>query len=561
MKKYFLINKPLFFTIVTFMFLLPLGDVSIAYLSKAIIDATINRNFNLFPTLITSIALISVFVVFIEYLRKLLTAKLVKSILVKLKSDVFFKLMNRNPKNFYSTNSSEYISILNNDISMIENEYFQGYLFFIYTIFCVVISIVAMININVYLSLTIILCNLIVLLIPKLFENKISILRKSYSNNTGFFIGKIKDMFSAYEIIKSYNVTDKANIEFNKATENHEGSKYNFFKCTFRLEGSMAFIMYVQKFLLLGIGLLLVMKGLSTVGTFVAALQLMDMLLGPVLGISHRLLGLKSIKLIVKKVEDILAENTLESYSVENHSFVNNISFRNCSYGYEENHKTLKNISFKLDKNKKYAIVGKSGAGKSTVFKLLLRYYDNYEGEILLDDIDIRSFKSKTIYDLMAIIHQNVFVFNTTLRNNITLYKDFSDEEVLKVIDLLGLNDLLKRLDNNLHSEIKENGINLSGGEKQRISIARALMKKTPILLLDEATSSIDNENSFNIENSLLKIDNLTLISIKHNLSKEILSMYDEIIVMEDGSIVEHGSFHDLLSREKYFYKLYNSNI
>lgn len=189
---------------------------------------------------------------------------------------------------------------------------------------------------------------------------------------------------------------------------------------------------------------------------------------------------------------------------------------------------------------------------------MLLRYYNDYNGEILIDGIDSKDIKLSSIYDMMSIIQQNVFMFDDSIESNIALYGDYSDEEIDKAILESGLKELIDSLPNGKFSSVGENGSNLSGGEKQRVSIARALIKNTPIILLDEATASLDAETSFEIENSLLDINGLTSLVVTHKLNPELLKKYDRIVVMESGEVVEVGSFEELIEKREFFYSLYS---
>lgn len=217
----------------------------------------------------------------------------------------------------------------------------------------------------------------------------------------------------------------------------------------------------------------------------------------------------------------------------------------------------MDNINLTLEKNKKYAIVGESGSGKSTLIKLLMRYYNDYSGSILIDNNDLKSIYSSDLYKNISMIQQNVFMFDDSIKENIRLYSNHDDDDILKSCERAGLSKLINNLPNGIDSLVGENGNKLSGGEKQRIAIARALINNTQILILDESTSALDNETAYNLENSLLDLKDLTLVTVTHKLIKNILNKYDEIIVMKNGSVVEKGSFEYLLSQKGYFYSLY----
>ncbi|WP_454055470.1 ATP-binding cassette domain-containing protein [Clostridium sp. Marseille-Q7071] len=225
---------------------------------------------------------------------------------------------------------------------------------------------------------------------------------------------------------------------------------------------------------------------------------------------------------------------------------------------YEDERKVLDNITFTLKKGGKYTLVGKSGSGKSTLAKLLLKYYNDYEGTIAIDNNDIKDISFNSLYNNISIIQQDIFMFDASIRENITLFNNYSTDEIYNSIDKSGLKDFIDILPNKAESYIGENGSFISGGEKQRISIARSIIRNTPIIILDEATSSLDKETSYNIEKTLLDIEDLTVIFITHKLSEDLLNSCDEIIVMDDGKIVEEGTYLQLLKNRNYFYNLYN---
>lgn len=192
------------------------------------------------------------------------------------------------------------------------------------------------------------------------------------------------------------------------------------------------------------------------------------------------------------------------------------------------------------------------------MLKLILGYYDQYDGSIKMDDAEINTIKKKDLYSNISIIHQNVFLFDGSIKENIDLYQGYSEEELENAIELSGLKKLIDRLVEGKDTLINENGSNFSGGEKQRISIARSLIKGTPIILLDEATAALDNRIAYDIENSIINLENKTIITITHRLSRELLSKYDEIIVLKEGQVVEKGQFDALYDNKGYFYELAN---
>tara|TARA_B100000131_G_scaffold265255_1_gene262734 strand:- start:261 stop:1181 length:921 start_codon:yes stop_codon:yes gene_type:complete len=253
--------------------------------------------------------------------------------------------------------------------------------------------------------------------------------------------------------------------------------------------------------------------------------------------------------------KDIIKE---EKKAIKIDVFKTNIIFKDVNFKYQNDSKNILNqINTTINKGQTIAIVGKSGAGKSTFSELIPRLYDIQQGEILIDNTNIKKYTLKSLRNMIGIVTQNSILFNDTIKNNISYgNKKVSDEQILKAVDSANLNDLINKLPKGLNTIIGENGVKLSGGEKQRLSIARAIIKNPEILILDEATASLDSESEKKVHTAIDNvIKNRTVIIIAHRLSTIINS--DNILVMNDGKIIESGSHDDLLKNEGYYKKLY----
>ena len=234
-----------------------------------------------------------------------------------------------------------------------------------------------------------------------------------------------------------------------------------------------------------------------------------------------------------------------------------NIKFEDVTFYYEEKKPVLHDVFMEFKKGEIYAIVGPSGAGKTTLMHLLFRLWDCISGSITVDGIDIKDFDIDCLRGQISIVSQNIFLLNDTIYNNIVLGKEIADEELQHILVQAGLHEFINTLPNKLETVVGENGIKLSGGEKQRISIARALLKKNPILIFDEATSMLDNETEEKIISILLdSFKDTTIILIAHRLST--VKNANTIYVLNNGTIMEHGNHDQLLEQKGIYYHLYN---
>lgn len=558
MYKYLLRHKFLFLLNITFTIADSALNVAMAFVLKLIVDAASSGSMNDLKNSVIIFLLYTLVSITVWIMTRVLRASLLKKSLVELKNQIFSKIIYRNISLFNEENSAKNISLLTNDINILEQDYYNNLFDLFSNLVAFIIATVALIRLNIYVAIFVFIAELIPMSIPAIFGKSLSKYRDKYSDSIGLFTVKIKDIFSGFEVVKGFNIEKRVLEDYGKANEGAELSKYryNVFAGTIdSLATAFGFMIFLGT---LAITAYFVIKGRMTIGLMLGITQLMNNIVNPLVALSSRLNRLKSVKLIEDKINDILKEDDQSFEGVCKNSFDDKICFNNVSFSYDGEKNALKDVNFVVEKGKKYAIVGNSGGGKSTILKLLLRYYDSFKGDILIDGIDNRKIKAEDLYKLITIIHQNIYMFDSSIKDNITLYEDYDNKDIENAIEKSGLRDLINKLDNGINSAVGENGCNLSGGEKQRIAIARAIIKNTPILVIDEATSSLDNETSYNIENSILNIPELTCIVVTHKLNEEILKRYDEILVLKDGTLMEQGTFSELMEKRGLFYNLYN---
>lgn len=555
--KYLFKYKLLFFTRVLTISLAALSVICFDFMMGFIVDIFSNGETEKFvPIILASIFLIILLFV-TEYIDGYVMSSYIKNTVNYLRCDIFTKILNKDMKDFFLDNSGKYISILYNDIKIIEDSLLNNIFLVISSFISFIISLLFLFSISPSIVIFIVIFGILGFVIPSALSKKLIIEKNNYSHNLEEITSVTKDLFSGFEVIKGFNIGSKINTIFKNSSNTVESTKK---KCSILESIIKGFSLSFSVTVYLGVLILggyLMYKGEISVGTAIIIIQLSTHIVGPVKTSISLINQIKSVSLIADKIDEILYDSCEDIEEVSLPKFENSIEVKNLDFSYTNDRKALNNINLTFEKNKKYAIVGESGCGKSTLIKLLMRYYKDYNGDILIDNKDIHKIFSNDLYKNMSMIQQNVFMFDDSIKENIKLFANYSDEEVLSICDRSGLSNLISRLPDGINSLVGENGNKLSGGEKQRIAIARSLINNTKILILDESTSALDNETAYNLESSLLSIDDLTLIVVTHKLIKNILLNYDEIIVMKDGMVIEKGSFDYLISLKGYFYSLY----
>jgi len=561
LKKYLYKFKFLFVSNIVLIVIDVLLSIIFAFVIKELIDISGEGNISELKKYLLASVVYIICSISIAYFRRLFQAYNVKNILIEFKNDIFNKIINTDIKSFSTFNSAKYISNLTNDLKILEEDYFLNIFEIIYYSLLFIISAIVIMYINIYISLGIFVTGILPIIIVSAFGEKLSNSREIYSKNLTVFTSKIKDIFSGFEIVKSFNIENIITKEYRKVNEDTEISKLNYLKLEYMVNVLSGMSGYFMLFSGIAIGTYFVIQKRITIGEMIACVQLMNNIISPLINILSKVNSLNSTKSISKNLIYINNYNTtdnIEKVEVEKTFFSKDITFEDVNFRYTPERKIINNFSFQFKQGGKYAIVGKSGSGKSTLIKLLIRYFDNYEGSIKIDGVNINDIKTENYFKIISVIHQNVFVFDDTLENNITLYSKYREEELRQAMALSGLNELLDNVTEGLNTQIGEGGNSLSGGEKQRISIARSIIRKAPVLVMDEALASLDNQTAWDIENSILDIPSLTCINVTHKLNCKILKKYDAVIVLKNGEIEEFGHFDELMERKEYFYNLYN---
>lgn len=320
----------------------------------------------------------------------------------------------------------------------------------------------------------------------------------------------------------------------------------------------VSLLSWAPSVVILAVGVLLVFDEKISIGQLVTANSLSTFILSPMRLCSSAYAGLKSVAVVRERVENEMNEPEMPDGS-EALSEIRTISFEHVGFRYPgAEAPVLSDVSFSVRRGERVAIVGASGGGKSTVIRLLFRYFDEYDGRILINGAPVSSLKRADFYRQVAMIPQTPFVFPDTLYQNVCLYGDYSEAEVEKALREAGLGELLASLPDGLQTSLTGDGRGLSGGQGQRLAVARAMVRGCGLLLVDEATSSLDAVTTARVMEGLLRLPCTELV-VTHDIFGDYMRKFDRVIVLENGRVAEEGTFDALLSRGGSFAAMYQN--
>ena len=480
----------------------------------------------------------------------------IRRAMTQYKDKAFSLLSGKNIASFREETTSTYLSALTNDASTIEANYVSAIL----PICTKLVQFIGALILMLLFSPALTLCSIIILIIPTsisaIMGKKMAKVQQEVSDRNTEFVASLTDCLGGFQVIKSFKAEKEVYDLFEKEDRKLEDSK-----CRLRRIGNLAGALGGLAGLLTQLGVFVVGSYLATKGQSITPgavmmfVNLLNFMITPLSELPKLWAGRKAASGLIDKLSDSLSLNNEASGSEEVESVGNGISFNNVSFSYDGEKDVLHDINCTFEPGKSYAIVGSSGSGKSTFLNLLMAANNNYNGDITIDGKELKDISPDSLYDLMTVIQQNVFIFNSSIRDNVTMFRDFSSDKVEDALGKAHLEELIKERGSSYLCG--ENGKGLSGGEKQRISIARSLLKDSSILLADEVTSALDAKTSHEVINEILDLESMTRIVVTHTLEEATLSRYDEILVIKDGTIAEKGNFGTLMRNDGYFKALY----
>ena len=469
---------------------------------------------------------------------------------------VFDKILQKGIQAFSSENTSLYISALSNDVNTIEQDYLKPLQSNIEAGLSFVGALALMLWYSPMLTLISIGFSLLPIISSVIFGNIAAMAEKNVSDRKESYTGVQKDALTGFNVIKSFKAEKSISHLHEQKNEDVAQASNKRTKASVLVTYSSTLSSAVVQFGVFFVAASFALSGKDiTSGTVIIFVQLMNYLLGPIQIFPNFFAGRQSALRLMEKLAVALHQNIPDEGEHIQPKLDKGISIRNLDFYYEENKPVLQNVDMELNAGGCYALVGGSGSGKSTILNLLMAGSRDYRGEILYDGRELKTISPGSLYDLVSIIQQNVFVFNSTIRDNITMFSEFPAEDVDRAVHMSGLKKLIEEKGEDYLCG--ENGSGLSGGERQRISIARALLRNTPVLLIDEATASLDNETSFEVLDSILNLDGYTRIIVTHDLDENILHRCTGVFTLKKGEICEQGTFDELMDKKGYFYSLF----
>lgn len=556
-SQFYRSNKKYYAASIVTAILLASLDIILSWILQQLADVATNSSLLSFQQVMIVLAIFMLFVAAIEFSDARILPKYVRNASVNYKNYILARIMNKDITDFSSEDSSRYVTTLTTDATSIEEKYIKSNI----NILTYVVTFFGALGMMIYYSPLLTLVSAVLTVLPIIASmikgNKLIEVEKNVSQRNASFIATISDFTKGFPLVKNFkaeapvlNNLLKSNIEL----ENDKESGY-ITKLNVRAISGVAGITSQLGVAVFSVYLVLQNDGF-TLGMMIVFVNLMNYIIQPIANLPGIISERKAALALVEKAADLIDSSAVVEGDKDLEKLQNSISLENVNFAYEADRTILKDVNLQFKKGKSYALVGASGSGKSTLLKLVMSEVRPDAGRILYDDIDLNTARLDSVYEEISMIQQNVFIFNASILDNITMFQDFPAAEVQEVIKRSSLDKLIA--EKGMDYLCGENGKNLSGGEKQRISIARALLKDSSIILTDEATSSLDKETSYQITKDILGLTEKTRIMVTHTLDESLLKMYDQIVVLRDGKVVEQGSFEELLANDNYFKSFYS---
>lgn len=454
----------------------------------------------------------------------------------KYRTILYNKILNKKLDEFKKNSPSYYHNLLYSDIETLRGNYLNSKLLMMDSVLLLLGASISITNIHYVFLIIAILSAFIPYLIPKFFEGYMDRQRVVNSKASEDYISFVKEGVLGVETIRDYHIEDNFIEDFSKYKNNLLESGNKLMDIQNLIIASSIFSGFLMYAVILSSGVFLHNRGLISIGAIFVASQLTNSIKSPVIDIINNKIYMNSTKSIREKLFSELTEDKIIEKD-KDFSFKDKISIENLSFSYDGENRILEDVNLEIYKNNKYLIVGESGSGKSTFFKILMKWIENFSGNILVDNKDINEITTQEWNKEFAPVLQETYIFEKSVGFNITFEENYDEKRLAEAIKTSGLSDFVSNLDKGINTIINEDGSNISGGEKKRIGIARALYKNGNVLLVDEPFSSIDKKTQEQIEKMLLSLEDKTILNISHSYDENFIRQYDYVIHFEKGIV------------------------
>lgn len=500
-----------------------------------------------------------------SYIEGLSMIKVANGYAKKLRSSISEKI-NKLPLKFFDHNlSGDILSRVTNDVDTIAQSLNNSLSTLVSSITLFIGSIIMMFATNYIMAITAIVSSLIGFILMFIILNKSQRYFTARQRELGKLNGYIEEIYSGLNVVRSCNAKDETINEFDKLND----KLYDCNRKSQFLSGLMQPIMgFIGNFSYVAVcivGALLVSKSVISFGVIVAFIMYVRLFTNPLSQIAQAMTSMQSTAAASERVFGLLEEVEMDSENditkkLDKHKVKGNIEFKNVKFGYDKDKIIINDFTAKVKAGEKIAIVGPTGAGKTTMVNLLMKFYDINDGDILIDGTSIKELKRDNIHSLFTMVLQDTWLFNGTVKENIIYnQKNVSNKRVEEVCKVVGVDHFIKTLPNGYDSIISDND-SVSSGQRQLITIARGMISDSPFLILDEATSNVDTRTEELVQKAMDKLmENKTSFIIAHRLST--IKNADLILVMKDGNIIEQGNHNELMKKNGFYANLYNSQF
>ena len=568
---------------------LSVGILSVPQLMQILIDfLSGNHRYSMHQIVVMAIAVL-LMVSFSGLCTYYFRTKFSTKAVLQYRKMAYHYLSQKKVTEFYGQNTAVYLSALNTDLQKIKEDFLDQIPILSQIVICGIGAVLVMIRYNFFLAMMACLISLIPFFAALFSGRNMEKIEENLSKENAEYLAFLKDFAIGFTIIKSYKVEGIFSALHDKICQKVERRMEEREKCVEKTNYFAAISGYITQFAILLLCAVVAYRSKSiSVGTVLAFSRLINYIIDPVTELPGMLSKARTAYALSEqfwekigegeqeqkeqqeqkerqdqeKSGEIVKDNYHKHIDTDSHkkalpipALQGDICFSHLSFSYIPEKQVLKDFTLRVKEGEKLILLGASGSGKSSILKLLMGIERSQGGEISIGNSQLSTLPEESLFRSISYIQQEVFIFDGSIYENITLFQDYGEEELKQAIEKSGLKNLI--LEKGLDYPCGENGSALSGGERQRINIARSLLRKTPILLADEITAALDKENSYLVLDSLLSLENITEILVLHDLDSRILSRVDRICVLKEGEILEEGVFTELMEKKGYFYSLF----